>query len=211
MALARLQEEVADVSARTDGRRWRGRPLISYVYNQALPRGPHLSEGGAARPAQRGGPDAALLAAQTLAADCRVLDNLGLHQICARAASEAIQLLTSGAVGDGADGRTSAHGLGRLFGAASGQSQYLIDLQDDAVFGGFCQLARSHPLGVGAIRRICRAIATTPGLASVAGVVDAPPISGRADEIERHMWIRIAAGARCTHQRQAGRRSFPSP
>jgi hypothetical protein len=136
-----------------------------------------------------------------------VLDNLGLHQICASAASEAIHLLTRGAIGDGAEVRTSAqlgtpphsaHGLGRLFGSPSGQSQYLIDLQDDSVFASFCHLARSHPLGVGAIRRICRAIATTPGVASVPGVVDAPPVSGadRADEIETHIWIRIAAGAR---------------
>ena len=141
-----------------------------------------------------------------LVADCRVLAGLQLHQICAAAASEAINLLAGASsasqrgaraiVGHAAADVTDHHGLGRLFGDPSGQCQYLIDLQDDAVFERFVWLAQMHPRGVGAIRRICRAVATTPGIASVPGVIDAPPISGtdRADEIERHIWIRIAAG-----------------
>jgi len=134
------------VAARPDYRRWRGRPLVELTLDTSLPRGPHLQPvDGAARPVPAEAPvstadvliatapvpaEAPLAAAEMLLSDCHILDGLGLHQICAEAAAEAVELLTSGVVGGPINGSsdatastaslTSPHGLGRLFGAASG-------------------------------------------------------------------------------------------
>lgn len=147
---ALLRQAIAEM-CEADGRRWRGRPLVSYEFDDRLPRGPHLQPGGAAAPSAGPVPPppaSALQILRALGSDCRVLDGLGLHQLCASGAAEAVELLSSGAIHGGAALHTvdgAACGLGKLYGDAGGQCQYLVDLQDDDTFAAFCKMAKAHP------------------------------------------------------------------